>query len=438
MNDRSPPVDVDAEQSVIASLLVDATAMDAVATIVDAADFHRDQHRWAFEGCRSLHQRNETINQVTLAHELARAGRLDDCGGPAWLSRIVAELPTPIGVEHYAGIVRRDSTYRSLITAGSEIVRLAYAGGPDLQGALERSESLIRSVAGATSEPGLVSLARAVEEFWEVGDMHTADIRFSVRSGFSAIDALVGGFESGNLVIVAARPSTGKSALLLNFALNAARGQNARVVIATLEMNRREWATRTIARDSGIDSRRLRPGCMTDIEERRAMNSTAALAGLSVELADATSQSATKLRSEVKKAAAKMGGVDLVIVDYLQLMHGERRGANRTEEVTEISRGLKVLAGELNIPVVAAAQLSRAVEARTPPVPILSDLRDSGAIEQDADVVVFLYRPETDDGRPGEMVKAIIAKNRNGPLGSVWMRMTPATSAFVEIPEVSR
>jgi replicative DNA helicase len=431
----APPHNPQAEESVIASLLVDPTAMDMLGEIVTSADFHREPCGWAFSAARELWKRNETINEITVAHELSRAGFLEKAGGISFLSRIVSELATPIGAEHYAGIVHRDATYRSLITAGSQIVRLAYQGGPDLDGTLRRSETLLQSVAGGAEAPGIVSVARAVSEFWEVGEMHQAGVSFSVRSGFPSLDAITGGWQSGNLIIVAARPSVGKSALLLNFARNAAIGQNARIVICTLEMSHREWAVRLLARESGIDSRLLVPAGMSELEERRAMSATGELSGLNIQLADASTQTPNSLRAAVRRGAALMGGVDLVLVDYLQLMGGDGRGhENRNAIVTEISRGLKTLAGDFNVPVVAAAQLSREVERRTPAIPMLSDLRDSGSIEQDADVVTFLYRPRPEKGkRPSGLVKLLVAKNRNGPLATAWLRMRPATSLFEEL-----
>lgn len=430
-----PPHDYEAEASVIASLMVDPTALDIVGEIVSASDFQRQQNEWIFDACRTLWARNETVNQITVAHELSRSGKLEDCGGLPYLSRLVSELPTPIGVEHYAGIVKRDATYRALITAGSQIVQDAYKGGADLEAVLRRAESLVQSVSGASQQPGMATIAAAVSQFWEVGSMATAAVQFSVRAGFPALDGLVGGFQSGNLIIIAARPSKGKSALLLNLARNAAVAQNARVVICTLEMNRREWAVRLLSHETGIDSRHMRADILSDEQSYIAMKATERLSGLNVMLADSTSQTVANVRAMVRRGAATMGGVDLVLVDYLQLMSGGGRFDNRNAEVTEISRGLKMLAGDFNVPVIAAAQLSREVERRHPPIPMLSDLRDSGAIEQDADVVAFLHRPdkEGESGVPGNLVKVIVAKNRNGPLGSVWLYMTPETSRFVEV-----
>jgi replicative DNA helicase len=431
--EMAPPHDFEAERSVVASLMVDPTALDVVLDLIDSADFLQEQNRWTFEACRAIWHRNEAVNQVTVAHELSRAGKLDECGGLPFLSRLVADLITPVGVEHYAAIIKRDATYRKLITAGSQIVSDAYKGGPDLEAVLSRAESLLQSVNGSANQAGMATIASAVTQFWEVGSMATADVQFSVRAGFPHMDGLVGGFQSGNLIIIAARPSKGKSALLLNLARNAAMAQNARVVICTLEMNRREWAVRLLSRESGIDSQHMRADVLTDEQQFVAMKATERLHGLNIMLADQTSQTVAQVRSMVRRGAAAMGGVDLVLVDYLQLMSGGGRFENRNAEVTEISRGLKKLAGDFNVPVIAAAQLSREVERRNPPIPMLSDLRDSGAIEQDADIVMFLHRPDKEPGIPGDIVKVIVAKNRNGPLGAIWMRMRPETSAFEEL-----
>ncbi len=446
--DKLPPFDVEAEEACIASILVDEEAIGRVEGVVQPDDFYRDQNRWAYEACLALWSRNEPVNQVTLAHELARREKLDDAGGIPYLARIVGELATPVGVEHYAHIVKRDATYRAMITAGSQIVQVAYQGGPDLEGAITRAENLVMALRQSQRISDLVPLRSLLEQFWETPgiDSPFAGAIGAVRTGFMDLDTLLGGFHRSDLVICAARPSVGKSALLLNFARNAAVGQNARVAIFTIEMSGEQLAQRLLASESGIDASRLRLGQMSEIEERRAMNATGELAGLEIYIDDSSVATVGQLQTKLRRLAQQLGGIDLVVIDYLQLMQGSsRRSDNRVQEVSEISRGLKMLARDLDVPIVAAAQLSRAPEMRQPHIPMLSDLRESGSIEQDADVVMFIYREEIytsredwetrnfDQPYPEGITKLIVAKHRNGPTGVVHLRFRNHLSRFEDL-----
>jgi replicative DNA helicase len=396
----------------------------------------------------ALWSRNEPINQVTLAHELSRREKLDDVGGLPYLSRIVGELATPVGVEHYAGIVKRDATYRMMITTGSQIVQMAYAGGPDLDGAIGRAENLVMTLRQSQRMSDLVPLRQLLEEFWETPgiDSVLAGTIGAVRSGFMDLDTLLGGFHRSDLIICAARPSVGKSALLLNFARNAAVGQNARVAIFSIEMSGEQFAQRLLASESGVDASRLRLGQMSELEERRAMTATGELSGLEIYIDDSSIVTVGQLQTKLRRLSQQLGGIDLVIIDYLQLMHGGgRRSDNRVQEVSEISRGLKMLARDLDVPIMAAAQLSRAPEMRQPHVPMLSDLRESGSIEQDADVVMFIYREDVyttreewemrnfDKPYPEGITKLIVAKHRNGPTGVVHLRFRRELSRFEDL-----
>jgi replicative DNA helicase len=446
--DKLPPYDIEAEEACIAALLVDDEAIGRIEGLVQAEDFYRDQNRWAYEACLALWSRNESINQVTLAHELSRRERLDDVGGLPYLSRIVAELATPIGIEHYAGIVKRDATYRAMITAGSQIVQLAYQGGPDLDGAIGRAENLLMGVRQSQRLGDLVPLRELLDQFWEtpgIDSVLTGTIG-AIRSGFMDLDSLLGGFHRSDLLVLAARPSVGKSAMLLNFARNAAVGQNARVAIFTIEMAAEQLAQRLLASESGIDASRLRLGQMSEIEERRAMNATGELSGLEIYIDDSSLVTIGQLQTKLRRLAQQIGGVDLVLIDYLQLMQGAGRSRdNRVQEVSEISRGLKMLARDLDVPIIAAAQLSRAPEMRQPHIPMLSDLRESGSIEQDADVVMFIYREDIyvskeewetrnfDQPYPEGITKLIVAKHRNGPTGTVHLRFQRNLSRFEDL-----
>ncbi len=445
--ERLPPHDIEAEEAVIASLLVDSEAIYKVAAILQPDDFFREKNAWAYEACFTLWERNEAINEVTVGHELARRDRLEQIGGLAYLSRLVTELPTPIGVEHYARIVKRDAVYRRLIEAASRITQLAYSGGPDLDGTLARAESLLLSLSTGQRLSDFVHIRDVLDGFWEGPGLEAfkGGLQGTVRTGFMDLDTLLGGLKRADLIVLAARPSLGKTSLALNIARNAAVGQNAKVAIFSLEMAAEQLVQRLLASESGVDSTRLRLGLHTEAEERRVMNALGILSAIDVYVDDSAVQRVTEIRSKALRLHRDQG-LDLVIVDYLQLIHGSERGDNRVQEISLISRSLKELARELDVPVIAVSQLSRAPEMRSPHIPMLSDLRESGSIEQDADVVVFIYREDVyvrkedwelshPEGSPYPVGDAqiIIAKHRNGPTGTIHLRFRQKLARFEDL-----
>jgi replicative DNA helicase len=447
VNERLPPHDIEAEEAVIASLLVDSEAIYKVAVILQPDDFFREKNAWAYEACFALWERNETINEVTVGHELARRDRLEQIGGLAYLSRLVTELPTPIGVEHYAGIVKRDAVYRRLIEAASRITQMAYSGGPDLDGTLSRAESLLLSLSTGKRLSDFVHIRDVLDGFWEGPGLEAfkGGLQGSVRTGFMDLDTLLGGLKRADLIVLAARPSLGKTSLALNIARNAAVGQNAKVAIFSLEMAAEQLVQRLLASESGVDSTRLRLGLHTEAEERRVMNALGILSAIDIYVDDSAVQRVTEIRSKALRLHRDKG-LDLVIVDYLQLIHGTERGDNRVQEISLISRSLKELARELDVPVIAVSQLSRAPEMRSPHIPMLSDLRESGSIEQDADVVVFIYREDVyvrkedwelshPEGNPYPAGDAqiIVAKHRNGPTGTIHLRFRQKLARFEDL-----
>jgi len=447
LTERLPPHDIEAEEAVIASLLVDSEAIYKVAVILQPDDFFREKNAWAYEACFALWERNETINEVTVGHELARRDRLEQIGGLAYLSRLVTELPTPIGVEHYAGIVKRDAVYRRLIEAASRITQMAYSGGPDLDGTLARAESLLLSLSTGKRLSDFVHIKDVLDGFWEGPGLEAfkGGLQGSVRTGFMDLDTLLGGLKRADLIVLAARPSLGKTSLALNIARNAAVGQNAKVAIFSLEMAAEQLVQRLLASESGVDSTRLRLGLHTEAEERRVMNALGILSAIDIYVDDSAVQRVTEIRSKALRLHRDKG-LDLVIVDYLQLIHGTERGDNRVQEISLISRSLKELARELDVPVIAVSQLSRAPEMRSPHIPMLSDLRESGSIEQDADVVVFIYREDVyvrkedwemshPEGNPYPAGDAqiIVAKHRNGPTGTIHLRFRQKLARFEDL-----
>jgi len=447
LNDRLPPHDVEAEEAVIASILVDSEAIYKVSPILRPEDFFREKNAWIYEACLALSDRNEALNQVTVGHELARRERLEELGGLAYISRLVTELPTPIGVEHYARIVKRDAIYRRLIEVSSKIAHMGYAGGPELEETLARAETMLLALRTGERLSDFVHIKDILDDYWEGAGLDSLKGGFegSIRTGFMDLDTILGGLKRSDLIILAARPSLGKTSLALNIARNAAVGQNARIAIFSLEMAAEQLAQRLLSSESGVDSTRLRLGLHSESEERKVMNALGVLAGTDVYIDD----SATIRMPEIRGKALRLSrdrGLDLVIVDYLQLIAGNERGDNRVQEISYISRGLKGLAREIGVPVIAVSQLSRAPEMRSPHIPMLSDLRESGSIEQDADVVVFIYREDVyvrkeewdqthADGAPyphGD-AQIIIAKHRNGPTGTVHLRFRQELARFEDL-----
>ena len=446
-SERLPPHDIEAEEAVIASILVDDEAIHKVAPILRPDDFFREKNAWTYEVCLSLWDRNEAINEVTVGHELARRERLEQVGGLAYLSRLVTELPTPIGVEHYARIVKRDATYRRLIEVAGKINQMAYIGGADLESALARSENMILSISSDQRLRDFVHIKDVLDGYWEGPGMEAfkGGLQGNIRTGFMDLDTLLGGLKRSDLVILAARPSLGKTSLALNIARNSAVGQNAKVAIFSLEMAAEQLVQRLLSSESGVDSTRLRLGLHTEAEERRVMNALGILSGVDIYVDDSAVQRVTEIRSKALRLHREKG-LDLIIVDYLQLIAGTERGDNRVQEISYISRALKGLARELDVPVLAVSQLSRAPEMRSPHIPMLSDLRESGSIEQDADVVVFIYREDVyvrkedwdmthPDGSPYPAGDAqiIIAKHRNGPTGTLHLRFRQKLARFEDL-----
>lgn len=446
--ERLPPHDVEAEEAVIAALLVDPEAISKVSPILTAPDFYREQNRWVYEAANDLWERDESINQITIAHELDRRDRLEEIGGQTYLGDIIRHLPTSVGVESYAEIVKRVSTYRGLIQAATGMLQLAYEAPADLESVFNRSEELLQRLRGGENFRDFVHIGQILQAYLDE-DAEAAERRelAAVNTGFGDVDHLLGGLKREDLVIIGARPSVGKSSFALGIARNAAIDQGANVAFFSLEMSAEQLAVRLLAAESGVDSTRLRLGGQTELEERRIIRATGELAGANIWFDDSPTLTVAELRSKVRRLAGSHG-VDLVVVDYLQLMQSDASWngrENRVQEISYISRTLKGLARELNVPVIALAQLSRAIETRHPRIPLLSDLRDSGSIEQDADVVVFLSREELyttreqwmaehpempESAYPQGVAQIIVAKHRNGPIGTVDLRFRQRLAKF--------
>ena len=453
MNDvRLPPNDNDAEEAVIGSLLIDGTAIFQIAGFLQPADFYFEQNQWLYEACMALYQRDEAINQITLAQELSRKGRLEACGGAARLSYLISIVPTSLDIEHYARIVYRLSVMRQMITAGDRIAAIGYEVGPDVEDSLAKAEGILFKLRRGQGTGDLTHIRQVLDKYFEVTPP-TSEERPErlpyILSSFAGLDEFLGGFQRSDLVIIAGRPSMGKTSLALNIARNAAVEHRACVALFSVEMARDSLVLRLLSSESGVNSRRVRFGEHTEDEERRVMEATGVLSTADIYVDDTPLLRMAEMRSKALRLNYERG-IDMVIIDYLQLMEGQGvRGENRVQEITYISRSLKALARELNAPVLAVSQLSRAVEWRASHEPQLSDLRESGSIEQDADVVLFIYRDEyyykseeewiaahPDREYPREEADVIIAKHRNGPTGRIKLRFRQNLARFESLGSV--
>lgn len=445
--ERLPPHDIEAEEAVVAALLVDSEAVFHVSPILKPYDFFREKNGWIYEACIELWSRDEAINQITVAHELARQERLEDVGGQTYLAEIIRRLPTSIGVEFYARIVKRDATYRGLIHAATGIMQMAYEAPAEVETVFGRAEDLIQRLRGGENFRDFVHISKVLQTFLEQ-DAAEAERRAldAIMTGYGDLDTLLGGFKRSDLVIIGARPSVGKSSFALGIARNAAINQKANIAFFSLEMSAEQLAVRLLSGESEVDSTRLRLGYQTEVEERRIIRATGELSEANIWFDDSPTLTAAELRAKARRLAGERG-LDLIVIDYLQLMQGESSTGreNRVQEISYISRMLKGLARELDVPVVALAQLSRAIENRQPRIPQLSDLRDSGSIEQDADIVMFLSREEMyvtpeqwaelhpelpESAYPRGVAQVQVAKNRNGPTGQVDLRFRARLAKF--------
>lgn len=447
--EKLPPHDISAEEAVIASLLIDSEAITTIASFLTGEDFYREINRWCYEACLSLYGRNEAINQITVADELTRQNRLEEIGGPAYLSHLVSIVPTSVHIQYYARIVHRMATMRHLIDAAGQIATIGFEAGPDEDSALSKAEDILFHLRRGQSPRDFVHIRDVLDKYLEdsgFGPEPKEGEVSSIETGFVDLDDLTGGFQRSDLIILAARPSMGKSTLALNIARNAAMKQGARVAIFSLEMGKEQVVQRLLASESGVDSQRLRLGRHTEAEERKVMDATGILAQLLIYVDDSPLLNIVEMRSKARRLHLERG-IDFLIVDYLQLMQGSSSKENRVQEMSEISRSLKGLARELNLPVLALSQLRRAVEDRPSRRPLLSDLRESGSIEQDADVVIFIYRDDIYFSRdewerrfpekpyPKGIADLIVSKHRHGPTGERQLYFESRTVKFTNLAQ---
>ncbi len=431
--ERLPPHDINAEEAVIGSILIDSESFTTVTSSVRPSDFYSEKNRLCYQACYTLFERGEAINQVTVAHELSVHDRLETIGGTAYLGHLVLIVPTSVHIEYYARIVQRTSLMRQIIRTGGEIASIGYDGGSDSDAALSKAEDLVFGIRSGRESRDFTHMREVFDTYMEESSsIHGADARnlAPLVTGFPDLDKLLGGgLQRSDMVVLAARPSLGKSTLAFNMARHAAQ-QGAVVGIFSLEMSSEQIGLRLLSSEANVDNFRLRVGLLSESEERSLLDAIGALSDLPLYVDDTPVQGIVEMRGKARRLQTERG-LDLLIIDYLQLISGGGRIDNRVQEMGEISRSLKGLARDLDIPVLACSQLSRAVEQRTNHRPLLSDLRESGSIEQDADVVAFIYREDIYTSReewdkknptdpyPQNIAEIIVSKHRNGPLGSV-------------------
>lgn len=434
--ERTLPHNLEAERSVLGAILVHNDAFNVAAELVDSGDFFRDAHRRVFDKMVDLNERGQAIDLVTLKDELVRSGDLDDVGGAAYIAALVDGVPRSTNVEHYARIVKERATLRNLIQSANRILGLAYRAEEDADTLLDQAEQEIFSIAEGNIHTGFVPLSDLVEgSFTAIEQLQEhKGLLTGVPSGFVDIDNLTSGFQPSDLVIIAARPSMGKTSFALNVAQHVGIKTDRSVGLFSLEMSKEQLFMRMLTAEAEVDSHRFRGGFLSEGDYGRLSTALGRLADAKVFIDDSAGLGVLEMRAKARRLKAEHG-LDLLVIDYLQLMQGRGRFENRTQELASISRALKSLAKELNVPVLALSQLSRAPESRSDRRPQLSDLRESGALEQDADVVLFIFREEQYDPTPENenLAELIIGKQRNGPTGTVRLAFLKQHTRFANL-----
>ena len=435
--DKQLPSNLDAERATLGSVLMDRDAIIAVAAWLAPDHFYLEKHRWIFEAMLNCYARRVPPDLQTVADDLRRTSRLAEVGDLAFLVELSNSVPTAYHVEYYARIVERTAVLRRLIQAGGKIAALGYDETDDVEQTLDQAEQELFSVSQRKGMQGFMPLAQIIDQYYEyLNDVQERGPEMAgLPTHFIDFDRLTGGLHKSDLLIIAARPGVGKSSFAMSIAYNMAMMNSSSVGIFSLEMGRDQLLQRLLATFTGIDSQRLRTGRFSTQELQTIMDAMGQFSSAPIFIDDTPGITVNEVRSKARRLQAE-SGLDMLIIDYLQLMSGSgRRNDNRVQEVSEISRALKGLARELNIPVLALSQLSRAVEGRTSHVPMLSDLRESGSIEQDADIVMFIYREEMydkDTDKKG-IAEIHIAKHRNGPLGVVNLFFDQRTTRFRDL-----
>ncbi len=433
---RLPPQNIEAEQSVLGGIMIENDAINQVIELVEVEDFYRDSHRKIFQAMLDLSEKGEPIDLVTLTNHLKNKDELEAAGGGAYLSLLVDSIPTAANSATYARIIREKSILRRLIHGATEIVTRGYEANADVEQFLDHSEKIIFDIAQKRIQRSFFAMKdivkdsfRMIEKMFERQELVTG-----VATGFTDLDRLTSGFQSSDLIVVAGRPSMGKTAFSLCIAAHAALQKKIPCAIFSLEMSKEQLVQRLLCMEARIDATKLRGGFLSESDWPRLTRAAGELSEAPIYVDDSPAINILEMRAKARRLQ-KEKGLGLIVVDYLQLMRGLHNTESREREISEISRSLKALAKELNIPIIALSQLNRMVENRRPPIPILADLRESGAIEQDADVIIFLYREEVYDRETINrgIADIIIGKQRNGPVGMIKLAFLPHLTRFEDL-----
>lgn len=438
---RSLPQSIEAEQSVIGAMIIDKSAIAQVFEKLNEDDFYRDGHKVIYKAIREMYAKDMAVDLVTILEYLKTTDMLDKAGGVTYISELSSSVPTTANLSSYIKIVEEKSTLRKLIKASTSIIEESYNSGGDVEKVIDLAQKKVFDIAEKKDSKEYEALSDVLERgFLEIERLfNNRGAITGVGSGIKGLDAKTSGFQKGDMVLIAARPSMGKTTFSLNIAENAALKEGKSVVIFSLEMSKEQLAYKLLCSQANVDMLKLRTGNLEDDDWERIARATGPLANAKIYIDDTAGISVMDMRSKCRKIKMEHG-IDMILIDYLQLMSGSAGSDNRQQEVSEISRSIKALAKEMECPVIALSQLSRAPEQRADHRPMLSDLRESGSIEQDADVVMFLYRDEyynkeTEEKGIGE---CIIAKQRNGPVGTVKMAWIGAHSKFADLELVHK
>ncbi len=435
--ERLPPQNIEAEQAALGSLLIDGEAIIKIADVLHAEDFYKPSHGVLYRAILELAERHEPIDIVSLSNRLNELNVLGSIGGESFLAELSSQVPSSANIVHYANIIQKKATLRRLIHEAHEIVGLGWREDVDVDILLDEAEQRLFSVSQKYLRQNFIHVKEILAEAFErIDELHKGGGALrGLPTGFSDLDHILSGLQASDLVIVAARPSVGKTSLALDIVRHAATIHNKKVGIFSLEMSKEQLVDRLLCAESGVDLWKLRTGKLQDSGEDddfpRIGRAMGVLSEASLFIDDSSAANVMEIRTKARRLKSEHG-LDMIMIDYLQLMEGRSSTENRVQEITEITRALKGIARELNVPVLALSQLSRAVELRQPPIPKLADLRESGSIEQDADVVLFIYREalyKKDSDKPN-IAEIHIAKHRNGPTGYVELFFDAQRASF--------
>ena len=419
---RIPPHSVESEQSILGSIILDKDAIITVAETINPSDFYKEAHKIIYESMLSLNSNNEPIDLITLIEELRKEGHLDNIGGISYLTSLSTIVPTTSNVKYYANIVKEKSVMRQLIKASNEIINLGYDASTYDQEILNKAEKNIFDISQEKSGDDIQPINAVLQDTFDMIEKLCTEKKevTGITTGFKDLNKKINGLQRTDLILLAARPAMGKTAFSLNLVQNAALKGDASVAVFSLEMSKEQLVQRMLSAQSNVELSKIKTGTLGESDWPRIIDGMAVLSEAKIFIDDTPGIKISEIRSKCRRLKMEKG-LDLILIDYLQLMEGEGKNENRQQEIAKISRSLKILAKELDCPVVALSQLSRSPELRKDHRPILSDLRESGSIEQDADIVMFLYRDEYyhDDSEKKNIGEVIVAKNRHGETGNV-------------------